>query len=466
MEPVALTAREHAALLLLVGTREVEAGHVGAGVDLAVAQRDEVAVLRDDLVDRLLGVNRLVLLVYVGQLDRRPDAEGSRRGLLEPHNHPEEGRLARTVGADDADDAGGRQREVQMLVEHAVAESLRDIVRLDDHVAQTRTVGDEDFELLLLLLGILVEHLVVGRQSGLRLGVAAGGRHAHPLQLAFERLAALRLLLLLHLQTLGLLLKPARVVALPGDALAAVELQNPTGHVVQEVTVVRHGDDRTLVLLEVLLEPVNRLGVEVVRRLVEQQHVGLLQQQTAQRHAAPLTARKHLDRLVGVGAAQGVHRTLEHAVQLPAVHVVNLLVELALALDEARHRVVVHRLAELHVNILVLLEQGYRGGAPLFDHLADGLRIVELGLLLQIAHRIAGRKDHLALEVLVDAGNNLHEGRLSGAVQTDDADFGSVEEGEVDVVQHFFLVGEGLTHTHHREDDFFVCHIWGFTCFA
>ena len=137
-----------------------------------------------------------------------------------------------------------------------------------------------------------------------------------------------------------------------------------------------------------LLEPVDRLGVEVVRRLVEQQHVGLLQQQAAQGHAAALTAREVFDRLVGIGTPQGVHRALQHAVQLPAVHLINLLVQLALTLDELGHRVVVHRLAELHVYLLVLLEQGHRRGAALFDHLPDGLRVVELRLLFQIAHRV------------------------------------------------------------------------------
>ena len=49
-------------------------------------------------------------------------------------------------------------------------------------------------------------------------------------------------------------------------------------------------DDRALVLGEVALEPVDRLGVEVVRRLVEQQQVGRAQQQATERDAAALAA--------------------------------------------------------------------------------------------------------------------------------------------------------------------------------
>ena len=70
------------------------------------------------------------------------------------------------------------------------------------------------------------------------------------------------------------------------------------------------GDDRALVLLQVLLQPVDGLGVQVVGRLVEQQHVGLLQQQAAQRHAAALAARQILDRPVARRAVQGGHGTV------------------------------------------------------------------------------------------------------------------------------------------------------------
>jgi hypothetical protein len=60
-------------------------------------------------------------------------------------------------------------------------------------------------------------------------------------------------------------------------------------HVVEEVPVVGHGQDGTVVGRQVLLEPEHALRVEVVGGLVEQQEVGLLQKQLAQRHATTLT---------------------------------------------------------------------------------------------------------------------------------------------------------------------------------
>ena len=81
--------------------------------------------------------------------------------------------------------------------------------------------------------------------------------------------------------------------------MAAVELEDPARDVVEEVAIVGDRDDGALVLLEVALEPRDRLGVEVVGRLVEEQQVGRREQQPAQRDA-PALATGELG-YVGVG---------------------------------------------------------------------------------------------------------------------------------------------------------------------
>ena len=81
----------------------------------------------------------------------------------------------------------------------------------------------------------------------------------------------------------------------------------------------RDGDDRARVVLEEALEPGDRLGVEVVGRLVEQQQVRRLQQQPAQRDAAALAARELGDVGVRRRQPQRVHRELELRVEIPGV---------------------------------------------------------------------------------------------------------------------------------------------------
>ena len=93
--------------------------------------------------------------------------------------------------------------------------------------------------------------------------------------------------------------------------MAAVELEDPARGVVEEVAIVRHRDHGAGKALQELLEPLHALGVEVVGRLVEQQQVGLRQQQPAERDAALLAAGEHVDLLLPRRQAQRVGRDLE-----------------------------------------------------------------------------------------------------------------------------------------------------------
>lgn len=142
--------------------------------------------------------------------------------------------------------------------------------------------------------------------------------------------------------------------------------------------------DGALVLGEVLFEPEDALGVEVVGRLVEQQQVGLGQQQLAQRDAAALTTRKVGDGLVGRRAAQRVHRLFQLGVDVPRVGGVELLLELAHLLHQLVGVVGGHQLGDLVVAVELRLDRD-----AVLHVLADRLGLVQRGLLLQDADRRA-----------------------------------------------------------------------------
>ena len=302
----------------------------------------------------------------------------------------------------------------------------------DNLVSQTRTVRDEDFQLLFLLLHILVQQLVVRVQTSLTLCLTGLGSHAHPFQLAFQRFAALACHFFFHFHAFGLLLQPARIVSLPGDTFATVEFQNPSGHVIKEVTVVRHGDYRSFILLQMLFQPVDAFCIQVVGRLVQQKDVRLLKQQAAQSHTAAFTSRKVLHRLVFGRTAQRIHRTFQLAVQVPCVCSVNDILQFGLAGEKRIHlfRIfIIFRKPELLVDFFIFRQCVHGALHTFHHHLLDRLFIVELRFLSQIAHRIARRENHFALIVLVQSGDNLQQRRLSRTVQTDDTDLRSVEKG-------------------------------------
>ena len=234
-----------------------------------------------------------------------------------------------------------------------------------------------------------------------------------------------------------------------------------------------HGNHRALVLLEMLLQPVDGLGVEVVGGLVEKQHVGLLEQQAAKGHAAALTAGEVLHAAVAGRAVEGGHRTVELRVHVPGVGGVDDVLQLGLTAHQLLHLrgiLVVFGQAELHVR-LVVFGQGVIHVANALHHvLLHGLAVVQRRVLGQVAHRVAGAPHHVPLVLLLDAGDDFHQCRFAGAVEADDADFSTVEEAEVDVFQHLLLrLLDGFAHAHHREYHFLVvccCHILGCSCFC
>ena len=122
----------------------------------------------------------------------------------------------------------------------------------------------------------------------------------------------------------------------------------------------RDGDDRALVVLEEPLEPRDRLGVEMVRRLVEQQQIRRLQQQAAQRDAAPLAARQRLDLDVGRRKPQRFHRELELRVELPRAGGVDLVLDARLLGEDLVHLFGRQILRELLVDLVEPLQQRAR----------------------------------------------------------------------------------------------------------
>src|SRR5205823_7048410 len=166
-------------------------------------------------------------------------------------------RLAGAVRADDADDRARRHLEGELVDEQALAITLGDVLELDHLVAQSLRDRDEDLLRLVALLVFLRRELLEAREARLRFRLPALRVLAHPFELGLHGLDARDLLARLDLEALLLLLEPARVVSLPRDAVAAVELEDPAGGVIEEVAVVRHRHHGAGKALEELLQPLD-----------------------------------------------------------------------------------------------------------------------------------------------------------------------------------------------------------------
>ncbi len=259
----------------------------------------------------------------------------------------------------------------------AAVEALLDVLRLHHHAAEPRPGRDLDLRLADLLASGLLGELLVGLDARLGLGLPRLGRGPDPFQLALHGPLLAPPPRGSPRGALGLLLQPARVVALVGHALAAIELQRPLGDTVQEVAVVGDEDHAARVLFEVMLQPSHGLGVEMVGRLVEQQNVGLRQQQLRQRHAPLLAARELLSLRMRRRAAQRVERLLHLGVEVPQVLPVDHVLQLG--------HLVGGLVGIVHGKLVVAVEHGLLLRHALHGVAEHVLRLVELRLLRQIA---------------------------------------------------------------------------------
>jgi hypothetical protein len=153
-----------------------------------------------------------------------------------------------------------------------------------DAVARRRLVGDER----------------VGRlDAEARLGGARGRAAAQPRELLAQQPLPALLAGGVLTGALGPGERVGGVAALVLVHVAAGDLPGARAHRVEEPAVVGHHDERPAAGGEVAGQPVDALHVEVVRRLVEQQQVGVVEQRAGQCQAPALPARQRPERRVG-----------------------------------------------------------------------------------------------------------------------------------------------------------------------
>ena len=96
----------------------------------------------------------------------------------------------------------------------------------------------------------------------------------------------------------------ADVALEPADLAVALEGEDVGRDPVEEPAIVADDHDAARERLEARLEGAQRVDVEVVRRLVEEQDVAARLEQLGQVDAVPLAARQLADELLLVGAAE------------------------------------------------------------------------------------------------------------------------------------------------------------------
>jgi hypothetical protein len=199
--------------------------------------------------------------------------------------------------------------------------------------------------------------------------------------------------------------------------LAAVELDDAGGDVVEEHAVVGDDHDRAAEVADQLLQPQDAVEVEVVGGLVEQQQVGLGDQRARQRHALDATARQagNLRRRV---ESETLDHLLDALVQAPGLggfHRVLQGVEPGQGLGRG---VLGHR---DHGGVVV--DQELRRGAQTVGDGGEHITLeIEVGLLRHVGGDHFGLPPHCAIIERRLAGERAQQAGFARAVAPDERD--------------------------------------------
>ena len=230
---------------------------------------------------------------------------------------------------------------------------------------------------------------------------------------------------------------------------AALDRDHPVGDGGQQLTVVADEQHRLRRLAQPLLEPALARHVEVVVRLVEQQHLVGPAQQQFQREPFLLAA--------GQGGQLAVLAPLvRHAERGHRHGVPEHLRLVAARITPGRERV---RVVELRLLVVALHQRELGGLQRLPRGAQDRPRQLDQEVLhrRRVAHRpdelahdaeAAGPRDRTALGGDV-AGHDAQQGGLAGPVRTDERGLRAVAHPERRVVEQYPPVGQRVPHRRH-----------------
>ena len=334
-EPVALAAREHRDLLEDVVAREQEAAQDRAD---HVRHRQR-AGRRHLLVHGARRVQHLGLVLREVVEDHVVALEADALvGAVDAGEDPHQRRLAGAVRPDERDAVAALDHQVDVPQDHVLAVRLAHALELEHDAARALRLGELEVDLLALGRDLdpldLVEQLDPALDLlGLRRLVAEAVDEGLGL-LDLLALAAVRLAQALHARRV--LAQVVAVVAVVVGQRLEADLGDALDGRVEEVAVVRDEHHRAGVVGQVLLEPVARRQVEVVRRLVHQQQVRPRQQQLGERDAHLPAARELLRPALVVGEreAEPLQHVRDAGVDLVAAEVLEALGHLGVALEQ------------------------------------------------------------------------------------------------------------------------------------
>nr|VVM92611.1 hypothetical protein PS652_02868 [Pseudomonas fluorescens] len=201
----------------------------------------------------------------------------------------DQGRLTRTVGAQQADPRTRGELQFDLLEDGLVAVAQTAFGQVEQRAGDFLRLAEDEIERRIDVGRRQLFHALQGLDPALRLA-GLGGLGLEPGDVLFH-VRALRLLLLVGLlllrQALGTGALERSVAATVEGQLALLDVGDVINHGIEEIPVVGNQQQRARIAFEPVFQPEDGIQVQVVGRFVEQQQVGRTHQGLGQVKAHP-----------------------------------------------------------------------------------------------------------------------------------------------------------------------------------
>lgn len=267
-------------------------------------------------------------------------------------------------------------------------------------------------------------------------GPLAGLEAADVLLFLFPEVLLLFVRAMLRETALSADLAEGLVIAGVIDEAALLDFDDAFDDVIEEVAIVGDEEDRALEIFEEPFEPEAAIDIQVVGGFVQEEDVGLFEEELGEGEAALLPAAEAAngDVELGIGEAEAVKGCIDLVVDGVATGGFHVALDAFLELHELVEFIALSRGHFLVDFIEVAVEgvEAFEGG---FGSAAEGFAGVEDGVLVEVADAAAALEEDFAGVLFLDTCEDLEQGGFALAVAADDAELIAGFDGDGDTVE-------------------------------
>ena len=362
-----------------------------------IAEIDELVPLPDLFADRAFRIERDTRLVDVIEFNSRSNEDFARIRLQLLRHKFEKRRFPRAVRSDHTDfmRCGELKRKVTQNRPSPTRKS--DIFHIDDLVAEVRRFRNNQLNLSGADGCVLRGDFIIAFQASEIAAQTRLRRAADPFDFAAQKTAPPRLRLVFGIFALLFRGKKVGIRTFAGEKFAVVKLNDAGCDAVEKVAVVSDEQARPAVTGKELFDSGNRLHIEVVGRLVEQQQIRLADDGSSQHDTAEFASGKLRAETVQVGDMKFCKRDFQFLLRMPCV----------MKSQQMFERLVFRRLRR---KCFVAFEKRIEPGEPLANRLLDGEPFRRSKILRHIGDADSARNADVAARRLFQSRDDFQQG--------------------------------------------------------